>query len=105
MTRKQLLSLICDDVESGDGFGSQWKDLASIFSLLEVLKSESETAFKKIDWEGDVREGPFYFAIPSENSMSFGYALKQENNGNCFISSPVEMPHLKSIAFEAGVAG
>ncbi len=42
--------------------------------------------------KGDTREGPFYFAVPSDTEMALGYVLKQDNNGNCFIASPVPLP-------------
>lgn len=56
------------------------------------LKARAEAAFRTIGWEGDTREGPFYFAVPSDTEMALGYVLKQDNNGNCFIASPVPLP-------------
>ena len=64
------------------------------------LKATAETAFKSILWEGDVREGPYYFAMPGESELDIGYIVKQDNNGSCFVASPIELPHLDSIAFK-----
>jgi len=31
--------------------------------------------------------------------MVFGYIVKQSNNGNCFIASPYELPHIDELKF------
>ncbi len=63
-------------------------------SLLEV----AQIAFRKIDWEGDIMDGPFYFAVPNpdELAFAFGLVLKQSNNGSTFIASPVPLPHIEA---------
>ena len=80
-----------------------WESIAAISQEVVKLKTEAEAAFKTIGWEGDVREGPYFFALPGEVEMSLGYMLKQDNDGSCFIASPCELPNLDSIAFEKTV--
>lgn len=77
---------------------TEWVDLGQ---ELARLKLEAEEAFRRIGWEGDIREGPFYFAVPhpATNSMQLGYVLKQDNNGMTFVASPVPMSWLDDDAF------
>lgn len=44
-------------------------------------------------WEGDFREGPFVFHVPSpgDSGMAAGFAWKQDNNGATFLCSPVSL--------------
>lgn len=55
------------------------------------LVAKAEGAFRQMGWEGDIREGPFFFAVPAEPAMLLGYVLKQDNNGSCFVASPVQL--------------
>ena len=48
---------------------------------------------KEVGWEGDFREPPCVFSIPSDQ-FYLGFAFKQDNNGSTFILSPVELPWL-----------
>ena len=54
----------------------------------------------KVGWEGDFRDDPEIFWIPDPHSGNwmYGFAWKQNNNGTCFIASPVDLPHLKEFA-------
>ena len=35
--------------------------------------------------------------------MTLGYIIKQDNNGNCFVASPVALPQLHGLAMEETV--
>lgn len=52
------------------------------------LESVSRRCFRELGWEGDVSDGPWFFAIPSDGKMEIGCAIKQGNNGDTFVSSP-----------------
>lgn len=65
---------------------------------LDRLEQKAHDAFREIGWEGDVREGPYFFSVPGDTSMVHGYILKQDNNGSCFIASPVPLPHLGELS-------
>ena len=82
-----------------------WGTIAQVCKHVAELKSKAEAAFKTIEWDGDVREGPYYFALPSDTDLSIGYIIKQENNGACFVASPEPLPNLDSLAFEKTVIG
>jgi hypothetical protein len=46
-------------------------------------------------WEGDFRQGPVVFWVPTSDSFKYGFAFKQDNNGSTFVISPVPMPWLE----------
>ena len=46
------------------------------------------------EWEGDISEGIYVFAIPNESMCNIGFIWKQSNNGTTFIISEVELPWL-----------
>jgi hypothetical protein len=63
---------------------------------LGALLAAATEAFRTIGWEGDYREPPVFFAVPScEVEMHLGVAVKQDNNGSTFIASPFPMPWLE----------
>ena len=64
------------------------------------MKDQAEAAFKTIGWAGDVREGPYYFALLGDTDLSIGYIVKQEDNRNCFVASPEPLTFLDGLAFE-----
>lgn len=92
LSGKQLLEAM-----AGDQY-SDWNSVSSYCNELGELQSKAEAAFKQIGWEGDTREGPYYFAVPGDNKMEIGYIVKQDNNGDCFVASPVPLPHLERLA-------
>ena len=96
LTRRQLIEALWEE-------GQGWEAVAAACRRVAALEEEAERGFKRIAWEGDVREGPYYFALPRDPEMSLGYIIKQDNNGNCFVASPVALPHLESAAFETTV--
>ena len=81
-----------------DSCWQDWDSLATACKQVGELKAQAEEAFKTIGWEGDAREGPFYFALPGDNNLLIGYIVKQDNNGECFVASPVPLTHLEGLA-------
>lgn len=61
----------------------------------EALK-DIKAVFIELGWEGDVREGPYVVVIPTDDSYDPKYivALKQDNNGETFLASPIPLEHL-----------
>lgn len=49
---------------------------------------------RKIEWEGDFREGPFVAGLPSIDQSRILIAWKQDNNGTTFVVSPSPLPWL-----------
>jgi len=69
-----------------------------------VVQSRLEIAqllARFIGWEGDIREGPFLSGIPWETGIpQFILAWKQNNNGETFVASPVQLTWLHKVASE-----
>ena len=86
---KQLLDILKDH-HTLDSVG----DAANQIDELRKMVEESGPHWKKLGWEGDIRQGPFFFAVPGDGSMRFGCIVKQDNNGNCFVASPVPLEGL-----------
>jgi hypothetical protein len=95
LSRKELLEAMARDEFSN------WDSASSFCRELATLQSRAEAAFKRIGWEGDTREGPYYFSVPGDNKMEIGCIIKQDNNGDCFVASPVPLPHLEGLAHAA----
>jgi hypothetical protein len=87
------------------GCQEDWGAIASVCGEVAEVKALAESAFRTIGWEGDVREGPYYFALPGETGLSIGHVIKQDNNGNCFVASPRELRHLDSLALKKTSVG
>lgn len=66
-------------------------------STLNALKETEEFFRYNSMWEGDVRSGPFVFAIPDPDNASYreAFVWKQRNNGTSFIASPCPIPWLE----------
>lgn len=75
-----------------DGEYGDARERKQVRAGIVALRSKAEKAFLGIGWEGDVREGPYFFSVPGDNQMLLGYMLKQDNNGSCFIASPIPLP-------------
>lgn len=58
----------------------------------ESAKAEASAA----GWEGDLRHEPVVFWIPDDTEFSYGFILKQDNNGTTYVVSPVPLPWLES---------
>lgn len=65
-------------------------------SMIRLLKLAA-IGFRRVGWEGDMREGPFFFSMPGEVNTLMGVALKQDNNGGTFVGSPVPLPNLMEL--------
>ena len=72
------------------------KDLGPLLNSDEIVEliKKAQTAFLDLGWDGDISEGPYYFALPQDVETSIGYMLKQDNSGNTFVASPEELPYL-----------
>ncbi|MBV4413324.1 hypothetical protein J0B02_10910 [Enterobacteriaceae bacterium YMB-R22] len=83
----------CDsDQDNPKAYGRLTQFLASWESAKELAK--------KVGWEGDFRHEPYVLWFPYEGCFHCGFVFKQENNGNTYVISPIELPHLKPIACE-----
>jgi hypothetical protein len=52
---------------------------------------------RRVGWEGDVREGPWFCPLPAEGSdETFLIVWKQDNNGQTFVASPYRLPWLET---------
>jgi hypothetical protein len=72
------------------------QDIQNDLSSLEKLKTGAKKGFEKLHWEGDLCDRPYYFSIPCPPSFDIALIIKQDNNGTCFVASPVPLPHLES---------
>jgi hypothetical protein len=93
LSSKQLLEMMAGNKHSN------WATASSLCRELGELQSSAQAVFKQIGWEGDIRESPYYFSVPGDNKMEIGYIIKQDNNGDCFVASPVPLPHLKQLDY------
>jgi hypothetical protein len=62
-----------------------------------TLDGALEQFRRRTRWEGDVREGPYFAALPPTDSRpesDLMVAVKQDNNGDVFVWSPHPLPHL-----------
>jgi hypothetical protein len=55
----------------------------------------AQEAASAAGWEGDFRQDPVVFWVPDDTEFSFGFVIKQDNNGTTYVVSPVELPHLE----------
>ena len=88
LTGEQLMRI------TADGCDGNWEWFAQFSAKVHATKSAAEAAFEKIGWEGDIREGPYYFILPDVHTTCLGYVVKQDNNGATFVASPHPLPHL-----------
>ena len=58
--------------------------------------SRAKDAASEKGWEGDFRHEPCVFWVPADTEFDYGFVFKQDNNGNTYVVSPVEMPWLES---------
>lgn len=59
----------------------------------------AQEAARAAGWEGDFRNPPAVFWLPSDSEFDYGFVIKQDNNGTTFVMSPVELPHLAGISY------
>lgn len=56
---------------------------------------DAQQAARQAGWEGDFAQSPRVFWLPTtDHEFSFGFVVKQDNNGTTFVMSPVPLPHL-----------
>lgn len=67
-------------------------------SVVDKWERAKHLIATELSWEGDYSLEPCAFVVPIEDGFELGFVIKQENNGCTFIASPVELPHLKSLA-------
>lgn len=95
-----------------------WENLKSVTQTVDALVNESpmpeknyliyvqrflnaweaaQESAKAVGWEGDFRLSPVVFWLPGDGGFDYGFAFKQDNNGDTFVVSPVPMPWLEAI--------
>ena len=66
-------------------------DRRKFLNNVELLQIDAEKVFSSVlKYDGDMRHDAF-FAIPMELAMGTGYIIKQDNDGTCFIASPIPL--------------
>lgn len=78
---------------------SDVKEVRQYFTTL--MARIEKVATESLLWEGDFREVPHIFHLPTEIEFSVGIVFKQDNNGSTFLFSPVELPWIKEEAFKS----
>lgn len=92
----KTLSETIYDISKQGSFLSNDVDTDGVNSFLNNWNFAKAEA-KKCGWEGDFRNTPNVFWLPSEESFSYGFVFKHENNGTTFIISPFPLPWIESI--------
>lgn len=80
--------------ELGEGT-DEAKRLCSEFDRLE---GTCLAAFRQMGWDGDFTQRPSFFQLPDPDGCCFrwGFVIKQESDGLCFIASPFVLSHLEN---------
>jgi hypothetical protein len=76
---------------AGQGSNAAAADLRSFLAAWESAKDAATSE----GWEGDLRNEPVVFWVPDDAEFTFGFVLKQDNNGTTYVVSPVPMPWLE----------
>jgi len=72
--------------------------------VLEDFEKAQKLALEA-GWEGDFRHDPSVFFLPDETEFAYGFAWKQDNNGDTVIVSPRPLFWLEQIAHTNTVIG
>lgn len=73
-----------------------WEGIYRCF--LADVPNEVLDAAHALGWEGDVRgDACGSFLVPVEGGFERAYCWKQDNNGTCFIGSPIPFAHLEDL--------
>ena len=84
---------------------SDGDDDNGVTDLRDIVRQwyEAKKIAKCVGWDGDFRdsEPPCVFWLPGENHFIPAFVWKQENNGNTFVISTVELNWLKSMSIES----
>lgn len=82
------------------------------YAYVDRITTEFEAAFENAQklaleagWEGDFRHDPSVFFLPDETEFAYGFAWKQDNNGDTVIVSPRPLFWLEQIAHTNTVIG
>jgi hypothetical protein len=78
------------------GIVFQGEDVSGALADYESRLEEAKGLAEKLGWEGDIKEGPYIAALPSEKGGSYLIAWKQDNKDATFLFSPFELPWLKA---------
>lgn len=80
-----------------------WEEMTP--ASIEDVPSEAREAARQLGWEGDVRGADCVrFWVPDEVDFIDGFIWKQDNNGSCFVVSPVQLPHVEGLELWSGEA-
>lgn len=78
------------------------EQLADEYLARDLYRFAMRAAFmvaKSTSWEGDFREGPFAFGLPTGDcDAALAVAWKQDNNGTTFVASPFPLPWLDPVS-------
>lgn len=79
---------------------SSWSDDLPVGEIEEFMKSweDAKNLARVHGWEGDFREDPRVFWLPSEHTFVYGFVFKQDNNGTTFVVSPQPLPSVKALS-------
>lgn len=79
------------------------EDVDHIDEVYIPFFDQAKELARSIGWEGDIRQGPFISALPTEDNYHpfTVIAWKQDNNGATFVASQYELPWLGKPAVKA----
>lgn len=58
----------------------------------------AKAAASSSGWQGDFRHDPVVFWVPSDAGFTYGFVIKQDNNGETYVVSKVPLPYLESLS-------
>ena len=96
-----IKQVACSIVKGANEYIDQHLDLnvtdLNVTELQKFIDSWETAKRLAVDkgWEGDFREDPRVFWVPSEGCFDYGFAFKQDNNGTTYVISPIALPHLQ----------
>lgn len=91
LTVRETLAAIAVPCEGSDP--REGLDSSATLAFLASWESAKEAA-GRAGWDGQFRLEPRVFWLPAELEMAHGFAIKQHHNGDTFVVSPRELPHL-----------
>lgn len=76
--------------------------------VLSVFEQRAFSMARTAGWEGDIRQGPYFSALPPASHDNHCYAaimmaFKQDNNGQTFIATPYALPWIEHDALNIAV--
>jgi hypothetical protein len=76
--------------------GGELHDTPSLEEFLSGWGSAKDAASKR-GWEGDFRDQPVVMWLPDDTEFSFGFVIKQDNNGTTYVVSPHPLPWVEAL--------